>query len=76
MSQQKKMETGKMKHLYSKDKQLKCQPYNPKPIDTWTACNCLYKTALKNCNFFNQVNITLTISCDHSLESPSNWDTQ
>ena len=33
-------------------------------------------TALKNCNFLNDANIALTISCDYSLERLSNWDTQ
>ena len=33
-------------------------------------------TGLKNCNFLNCANIALTISCEHWLESPSNWVTQ
>ena len=61
---------------------LKCVPYNSfkKEWKRQLLINPLTpeppvqdSTALKNCNFLNRVNITLTISCHHSLESPSNF---
>ena len=33
-------------------------------------------TALKHCNFLNRSNIALTVSCEHCVECPSNWDIQ
>ena len=30
----------------------------------------------KHCNFLNRVNIDFTVSCEHYVESPSNWDIQ
>ena len=47
-------------------------PLTPEPpVTARTRLHCF-----KNCNFLNRANITLTISCHHSLESPSNLDTQ
>ena len=31
---------------------------------------------LKHCNFLNCANIALTVSCEHWVKSPSNWDFQ
>ena len=35
-----------------------------------------YKSALKHCSFLNLANIALTVSCEHWVECPSNWDIQ
>ena len=29
-----------------------------------------------DCNFLNRANIVLTVSCEHRVECPSNWDVQ
>ena len=33
-------------------------------------------SALKHCNFLSGVNMALTVSCEHWVECPSNWDFQ